>query len=217
MARDNFEKKEDFMDTLKESLDNMGYYIIVYQSQLPKIIYTWEIVDPLEQFASLPKLLRKSLKAFILLKYPGRWRYFFSRNYERNRSIKNRCNELRDYINSLGKEKNIIILSRSAAGIVSSLVANDLGIKKLICLGYPFRDPSRFVEKKRFKHLRNLKTPFLILQGERDKYGDINEVTRLYSFAQKTSLVFIDTDHDFEISELQRDKVLTYIKDFISN
>jgi predicted alpha/beta-hydrolase family hydrolase len=56
-------------------------------------------------------------------------------------------------------------------GRMASLLADELGVDALICLGYPFHAVGK-ADKPRVAHLADLKTPTLIIQGERDPMGD---------------------------------------------
>lgn len=59
---------------------------------------------------------------------------------------------------------------KSLGGRMASLVADELGVPALVCLGYPFHPPGR-PEKVRTAHLGSLRTPTLIVQGTRDPFG----------------------------------------------
>jgi hypothetical protein len=54
-------------------------------------------------------------------------------------------------------------------------VAAQLGVKGVMCLGYPFHPPGK-PERLRTAHLEGLEVPTLILQGERDPFGKPEEV-----------------------------------------
>ena len=58
---------------------------------------------------------------------------------------------------------------------MATLVADELGVAALVCFGYPFHPPGQ-PEKLRTKHLAALRTPALIIQGERDPFGTPAEV-----------------------------------------
>lgn len=66
--------------------------------------------------------------------------------------------------------KALAIGGKSMGGRMASLVADELGVVALVCFGYPFHPPGQ-PEKVRTKHLAGLRTPTLILQGERDPFG----------------------------------------------
>ncbi|WP_371228987.1 alpha/beta family hydrolase [Pseudomonas sp. QE6] len=65
----------------------------------------------------------------------------------------------------------LAIGGKSMGGRMASLLADELGADALVCLGYPFYAVGK-PEKPRVGHLAELKTPTLIVQGERDALGD---------------------------------------------
>lgn len=64
----------------------------------------------------------------------------------------------------------LAIGGKSMGGRMASLLADELGVDALVCLGYPFHAAGK-PEKPRVAHLAELKTPSLIVQGERDALG----------------------------------------------
>lgn len=96
----------------------------------------------------------------------------------------------------LGPE-NLIIGGKSMGGRIASMVADEAGVAGLVCLGYPFHPPGK-PEKLRTEHLETLKTPALILQGERDPFGRRDEVTG-YKLSESIDIEFLpDGDHDLK-------------------
>jgi predicted alpha/beta-hydrolase family hydrolase len=79
-----------------------------------------------------------------------------------------------DVISELSAE-NLIIGGKSMGGRIASMVADEMGVRGLACLGYPFHPPGK-PEKLRTEHLAALTTPTLILQGTRDPFGKQGEV-----------------------------------------
>ncbi|BAN49565.1 alpha/beta family hydrolase [Metapseudomonas resinovorans] len=65
----------------------------------------------------------------------------------------------------------LAIGGKSMGGRMASLLADELGADALVCLGYPFHAVGK-ADKPRVAHLADLKTPALIVQGERDPMGD---------------------------------------------
>ncbi|MCY1229085.1 hypothetical protein D9M69_207040 [compost metagenome] len=65
----------------------------------------------------------------------------------------------------------LAIGGKSMGGRMASLLADELGADALVCLGYPFHAVGK-ADKPRVAHLADLKTPTLIVQGERDAMGD---------------------------------------------
>ena len=64
---------------------------------------------------------------------------------------------------------------KSMGGRMASLLADELAADALVCLGYPFHAVGK-PEKPRGAHLAELRTPTLIVQGERDALGNRNTV-----------------------------------------
>lgn len=77
-------------------------------------------------------------------------------------------------IDNLGAAR-LVIGGKSMGGRMASLIADEAGVRGLVCLGYPFHPPGR-PEKLRTEHLADLKTPALICQGERDPFGTTDDV-----------------------------------------
>lgn len=69
----------------------------------------------------------------------------------------------------------LAIGGKSMGGRMASMLADELAVDALVCLGYPFH-PAGKSEKLRVKHLFELSTPGLIVQGERDALGTLSEV-----------------------------------------
>lgn len=76
----------------------------------------------------------------------------------------------------------IVIAGKSMGGRVASMLVDELQPSALVCLGYPFY-PAKKMDKPRTEHLLGLRTPTLIVQGERDALGcrDVIETYRLSS------------------------------------
>lgn len=93
----------------------------------------------------------------------------------------------------------LIIGGKSMGGRVASMVAGNLhGVGKisgLLCLGYPFHPPEK-PQQLRTAHLKELKTPTLIVQGTRDPFGARDEVPS-YDLSPSIELFWLeDGDHD---------------------
>ena len=90
----------------------------------------------------------------------------------------------------------LVIGGKSLGGRMASMIADEVGIAGLICLGYPFHPPDR-PETLRIEHLKAIKTPTLILQGERDPFGTGAEVAA-YPLSSAIRLHWLkDGDHGF--------------------
>jgi predicted alpha/beta-hydrolase family hydrolase len=90
----------------------------------------------------------------------------------------------------------LVIGGKSMGGRMATLVADEALVAGLICLGYPFH-PVGQPTRLRVEHLRSIKTRTLILQGERDSFGNREEVAR-YELSSAISIEWlIDGDHSF--------------------
>ena len=99
-------------------------------------------------------------------------------------------------IAELGPE-NLIIGGKSMGGRIASMIADEVGVAGLVCLGYPFHPPGKR-DKLRLEQLASLKTPTLILNGERDPFGKREEVES-YSLSKSINVSFLtDGDHDLK-------------------
>ncbi len=82
-------------------------------------------------------------------------------------------------------------------GRIASMVADELHVAGLVCLGYPFHPPGR-PEKLRTEHLRTLTTPAIIFQGARDPFGNEQDVSG-YALSPSIEVRWMpDGDHDLK-------------------
>ncbi len=103
----------------------------------------------------------------------------------------------RQVVAAVGRPEQLVIGGKSMGGRIASMVADELGVRGLVCLGYPFHPPGN-PEKLRAAHLENLKTPTLIVQGERDSFGKPDEVEG-YKLSAKIRLAWMpDGDHSLK-------------------
>jgi predicted alpha/beta-hydrolase family hydrolase len=58
---------------------------------------------------------------------------------------------------------------------MASLLADEVGARGLVCLGYPFHPPGK-PQRLRVAHLGSLRTPTIVVQGTRDALGSREEV-----------------------------------------
>jgi predicted alpha/beta-hydrolase family hydrolase len=91
----------------------------------------------------------------------------------------------------------LVIGGKSMGGRIASLIADEAGVAGLICLGYPFH-PVGKPDQLRVEHFQTIKTPTLIVQGERDPFGSREEVSA-YTLAGTVEICWIkDGDHSFK-------------------
>ena len=68
-----------------------------------------------------------------------------------------------------------VVGGKSLGGRMASLLADEIGARGLVCLGYPFHPPGK-PQRLRVAHLESLRTPALVVQGTRDPLGSRDEV-----------------------------------------
>jgi predicted alpha/beta-hydrolase family hydrolase len=140
---------------------------------------------------------------------------YFAYNRRRG-AIAARCKTLKKIIQRLDKPKHAIALSRSSGGRVSSLIADELQLKQIICLGYPFKHPTKNEQAERYQHLAKLRTPMLIFQGVKDQYGG-SEVLEKYPLSPMVQVELVDTDHHFEIEHDRLQIIANKIQNIIES
>ena len=102
-----------------------------------------------------------------------------------------------DVIRRAGEARHIVIGGKSMGGRVASMVADEAGVRGLVCLGYPFHPPGQ-PEKLRVAHLEHMKTPALILQGTRDAFGTREDVEG-YRLSRAIRVHYLEGgDHSFK-------------------
>lgn len=102
----------------------------------------------------------------------------------------------RSVIDQLGDPSTLVIGGKSMGGRIASMIADDVGARGLLCLGYPFH-PAGKPQHPRTQHLESMRTPTLIIQGERDPMGKRADLDH-YSLAPTIQLHWIeDGEHSF--------------------
>ena len=106
-------------------------------------------------------------------------------------------NSWKEVVERLGGGAGLVIGGKSMGGRIASLIADEVGARGLVCLGYPFHPPGR-PEKLRTKHLETLRTPAIIVQGTRDPFGTREDVAA-YALSPVIRLVWLeDGDHSWK-------------------
>ncbi len=91
----------------------------------------------------------------------------------------------------------LVIGGKSMGGRMASLIADEVGVDGLVCLGYPFYAPGK-MDKPRIEYLADLQCPTLVVQGERDSMGSKENVSG-YSLSSAINLAWLDDgDHSFK-------------------
>jgi hypothetical protein len=100
-------------------------------------------------------------------------------------------------IEQVGTAGDLVIGGKSMGGRIASMVADRVGARGLVCLGYPFH-PAGKPDSLRVAHLEKLKTRTLILQGTRDALGSREDIAG-YTLSPAITVVFLeDGDHSFK-------------------
>ena len=95
------------------------------------------------------------------------------------------------------RKARLVIGGKSMGGRIASLVADEAGVAGLICLGYPFH-PVGKPDQLRVEHLKTIKTPTLIVQGERDPFGSREEVAA-HQLSPAVRVAWVpDGEHSFK-------------------
>jgi len=97
---------------------------------------------------------------------------------------------------ALLKCDHLVLGGKSRGGRIASLIADEVKVDGLVCLGYPFH-PVGKPDQIRMKHLQTIRTPTLLVQGERDPFGSREEVAR-YKLSSAIRIAWLeDGDHSF--------------------
>jgi hypothetical protein len=100
-------------------------------------------------------------------------------------------------IEQLGGGERLVIGGRSMGGRIASQVADRASVRGLVCLAYPFHPPGQ-PERLRTAHLRELRTPALVVQGTRDPFGAPDQVAG-YQLSTAIRLHWLEGgDHSFK-------------------
>ncbi len=204
VERDNFIKDSQLLKSL-EPLLHSNFKKIVYAHT--SNVYVSKLLDHYV-FNSNCGFIRKILKAITLLFFPKFWSYYL-RSTEP--SFTEKINKVIDVVKA--QQEPVVLLGRSSGARIATLCADELGVSGVICLGYPFRHPDMGDEPERYMHLRNIKTPTLIVQGTRDVYGGFGE----YDLSSKIHTLYINTDHDFDLNDKGIIELSGLIKSFVEN
>lgn len=103
----------------------------------------------------------------------------------------------RETITKLDGGERLVIGGKSLGGRIASMVADEAGVRALICLGYPFHPPGKPAQT-RTRHLEQMHTPALIVQGTRDPFGKPEDVQN-YKLPRAVRIEWLeDGDHSFK-------------------
>lgn len=102
-----------------------------------------------------------------------------------------------DQVEAYGGPQQCVVAGKSMGGRMASMLAAELPVKAVMCLGYPFHAPGK-PDKVRIDHFADVQAPVLILQGERDPFGKNAEVSG-YQLPDNVQVQWLpDGDHDLK-------------------
>ena len=103
----------------------------------------------------------------------------------------------REVVERLGGGPRTVVGGKSMGGRIASMIADEVGARGLVCLGYPFHPPGA-PDRLRTAHLAALATPALIVQGTRDAFGSREEIEG-YRLSPAIRVVYLEGgDHSFK-------------------
>ena len=108
----------------------------------------------------------------------------------------------RDVVAELGGGEALIIGGKSLGGRMATMVADELRVRGVVCLGYPFHPPGQ-PERLRTAHLETIRTPVLIIQGTRDPFGNAEEVTK-YRLSPTVRIEWLPGQHSLAGAQLAK-------------
>lgn len=212
IGRDNWQNDDYLNKVLIKHLKKTQHNII-WEDPAGDLLYKLRNFE--NRFKFIPSYVRKvNLRILQLLYGLIHWNYFSYLSDRRNLTVEIRTKRLEASLLKLMRKGEIIIVSRSAGGRYSSLIADKLNIKQIICLGYPFKHPDLEDEPERYLHLAKIQTPMLIIQGDHDEYGGL-DVKDKYSLSPKIELLFVKANHDFNLTITDWEKVLIKLNEII--
>ena len=103
----------------------------------------------------------------------------------------------REVVAEMGGSGRVFIGGKSMGGRIATMVAGELGVDGVVCFGYPFHPPGQ-PAKVRTSHLETLTTPLLVIQGERDPFGNRGDVAT-YHLSPAVQVEWLtDGDHSLK-------------------
>lgn len=100
-------------------------------------------------------------------------------------------------LGQVGPANEVVIGGKSMGGRIASMIADEASAAGVLCLGYPFHPPGR-PERLRTAHLETIRTPTLIVQGTRDRFGTSEEVAG-YPLSAAVEVAWMeDGDHSLK-------------------
>lgn len=209
VGRDDWQKDEALNLALLQQLKNNRIEII-WEDPAAQMIHFFRKLEQKCKILS-PRIKKCHLRLIQIVYgvlHPSYFVYLYKR---KNNSVAFRCESLKKIIRKHGGATRTIVLARSSGGRVASLIADELNLKQIVCLGYPFKHPEQDDDPARYTHLATMKTPMLIIQGIHDEYGGI-EIKTHYELSNNITLLFLNTDHNFTMDDIMAKDIVKHIE-----
>lgn len=110
-----------------------------------------------------------------------------------------RAQHLETYLAAREHRTDVVLMGRSSGARLATWYASRHRVAGVICIAYPFRNPTLGPEPDRYLHLADLNVPTLICQGIQDDYGGSN-IFADYALSSSIRVHLLRTDHNFNIS-----------------
>ena len=135
-------------------------------------------------------------RGFFVLRFE--FPYMAATREDGKRRPPNPANVLLETFRSVAENvrRPIVLAGKSMGGRIASMLADELQAEALVCLGYPFH-PVGKPDRLRIDHLQTIQTPTLICQGDRDPFGNRQQVDA-YDLSSTINVHWVpDGDHSF--------------------
>ncbi len=211
VGRDNWPKNQYLIRTLLPIFLQRGYSLAWENPAGPWLFHLWRFQIMTALLSGRMSLSsERGVKLLYALTHPDYFDYLAARKSTQGV----RCRHLAQRMGALNGEAEIIVLSFSSGSWAASKIIEAFPVRRLICLGYPFRNPSQPPDPDRTLHLAGLRTPTLIIQGTRDEYGAFDDLSR-YGLNPATEVFPVDSDHGYRLSGEEWERVFCRILEFI--
>ena len=166
--------------------------------------------------AALTEKIRKYLRFFNLIRLILDPLLSLHHRFKSQLLVQWRIRKLKPLLQLLDWENTeLYLIGRSAGAIVASKLAMTYPIKAIIALGYPFVHPNYGMQKYRVKHLSQMNKPMFIFQGNRDNYGNLEQICEI-SMSSCVQLIPLNTDHAFVLDEISWEAFTSQLAQIIS-
>ncbi len=117
------------------------------------------------------------------------------------------------YLASQSRLDSLVLIGRSSGARLATWYASRNSVAAVICLAYPFCNPTMGPQPERYLHLAELRVPTLICQGFEDVYGGSN-IFADYTLSPTVRIHLLHAEHEFTIDQDAWDAVARIILEF---